>query len=128
MFVIRVAGNILNTENLGSVEYAVLHTGVQLIIVLGHKKCGAVAAAVNGGDMPESIRSIADAIQPAVEEAKKLPHKRDLVEEAAHLNLKNVVRQLKTSQPILAEKLREGKIAVVGAYYDLDTGKVEWFK
>lgn len=128
LFVVRVAGNILNNENIGSVEYAVEHTGAPLVVVLGHKKCGAVAAAVKGGDIPGHIKSITDAIEPAVREAKKTAGKGDVAEKAAHINVENVVRALKTSQPILAEELKEGDVKIVGAYYDLDSGKVEWLK
>lgn len=128
LFVIRVAGNILNDENIGSAEYAVEHLRAPLIVVLGHKKCGAVAVAVKGGKIPGHIKNITDALMPAVHEARNEHRSGDLAEEAAHINVENVVQHLKTSDPILAEKFKKGKLKILGAYYDLDTGKVEWVR
>jgi carbonic anhydrase len=122
--VIRVAGNVLNDVNIGSIEYAAEHAGVPLVVVLGHKRCGAVTAAVEGGHAAGHIENIVEAILPAVEEAKKRKGK-NIVEEAAHINVERAVKTLTTSDPILSHLVKEGKLTVIGAYYDLDTGKVE---
>ncbi len=128
LFVVRVAGNILNDENIGSVEYAAEHLGAPLVIVLGHQRCGAVTAAVKGGEAPGHIEDIVKAIEPAVDEAKKKCGKCDLVEKAAHINVQRAVRQLRTSEPLLAEMVKSGKLTVAGAFYDLDSGTVNFMK
>ena len=119
LFVVRVAGNVLNQENLGSIEYALEHLGVKDVVVLGHKRCGAVTAAVKGGDIKGPVKSIIDDLMPAVESAKKSCGKNDLVEEASHINVKMV-----------AEKIRKmyKEAHVMGAYYDLDDGKVSFME
>ena len=126
LFVVRVAGNIVDDNALGSVEYAVDHLGAKLIVVLGHEKCGAVAAAVASPTAPGHVNSIVKAIQPAVAKAKK--EKGDVVDNAVKENVKLVVSELDNSQPVLAKLVKAGTVKVVGARYDLDTGKVEIVK
>lgn len=123
LFVIRNAGNILDDHGLGSMEYAVEHLHVTLLVVLGHEKCGAVSAAAAGGEVPGHIRSIVEAIEPAVETAKT--QSGDLVDNAVRANVTRVVGQLKHIGPILSEAISAGKLKVVGARYDLDSGRVE---
>jgi len=123
IFVIRVAGNIPNDQMIGSIEYAVEHFDVPLLMVLGHQRCGAVEATVKGGEVPGHIGSIVEAIKPAVEKTKGMPG--DPVENAIRANIELVVEQLKNSKPILSEFVHNGKLKVVGAKYDLDTGAVE---
>ncbi len=125
LFVVRVAGNVLNDVNIGSVEYAAEHFDVPLVVVMGHKRCGAVTEAVKGGEAPGHIASIVDAIAPAVAEARKCSRGCDLVERASHINVERAVKALKDSDPILSHLVKKGKLSVIGAYYDLDTGKVE---
>ncbi len=122
IFVIRTAGEVLDAPGLGSIEYAVEHLGSPLILVLGHERCGAVSAAVASGHAPGHINALVSAIRPAVEETKGQPG--DHVDNAVRANVRRVVRQLKNSQPILAEFSHAGKVKIVGAYYDLDTGAV----
>lgn len=122
LFVIRVAGNIVDDVALGSIEYATSHLGSQLIVVLGHSKCGAVTATVQGGEAHGHIGSIVKAILPAVERAKA--ETGDLTDNSIRANALLVADQIKTSQPILSEMARNGKIEVVSAYYDLDSGLV----
>lgn len=126
LFVIRVAGNVVDNASLGSIEYAVEHLNVKLIVVLGHERCGAVGAAVKGGEVPGHIRFLVEAIQPAVEKAKQLPG--DVVENAVRTNVQNVVMQLKTSEPVIKEFVHEKKIEIIGARYDLDDGSVTFLK
>ncbi|MFO0752222.1 MAG: carbonic anhydrase [Thermodesulfovibrionales bacterium] len=122
LFVIRNAGNVADPVVIGSIEYAVEHLGVHLIMVLGHKKCGAVDATVKGGEAPGSIKSIVEKIQPAVEKAKL--KQGDLLANSVKSNVKMVAEQLIREKPILAHSIEEGELKVVGAYYDLDTGAV----
>ena len=122
LFVVRLAGHVLSAEATGSIEYAVEHLGTRLIMVLGHDKCGAVTAAVKGGDAPGHIGSIVKAIVPAVKKAKNLPG--DLLENAIRENVAMVVEQLKYSAPLLKELVENGALKIVGAHYHLDDGKV----
>lgn len=122
LFVIRTAGNIIDDIGLGSIEYAVEHLGVQLIVVLGHEKCGAVDAAVKGGHAEGHIQNLIEAIRPAVEKEKK--NKGDLLDNSVKANALMVVKQLNSSEPILKEFVHEKKLTIVGARYDLDDGLV----
>jgi carbonic anhydrase len=111
LFVIRIAGNTVGDAALGSIEYAVEHLGCQLVIVMGHDKCGAVKAAVEGvtkGNHPhEHIIALTAPILPVVSEARFL--KGDLLENSIKLNAQNQASILKKSQPVLEEKIAEKK-------------------
>jgi carbonic anhydrase len=122
LFVIRVAGNIVDDVALGSIEYAVDHLGTRLIVVLGHSKCGAVTATVQGGAVHGHVESILEAIKPAIDKAKDLPG--NLTDNTIKANARLVASQIQSSQPILAEMVRLDKIAVVSAYYDIENGEV----
>ncbi len=122
LFDIRVAGNILDDAILGSIEYAVAELSVPLIVVLGHERCGAVKAALEGKPVPGHIGSLVAAINPAVAKVKGQPG--DAWENAVRANVKMVVDKLKSSQPILVKLVKENKLKIVGARYDLDDGKV----
>ena len=127
VFVVRVAGNVLNDETIGSIEYAVEHLGASLIVVLGHERCGAVKAAreiiAAKGEAPGHVQSLVKALQPAVEATADKD-----AETTAKANVMNVVHALQGSAPILKDKVEAGTIVVVGGHYDLDTGKVEFLK
>jgi carbonic anhydrase len=122
LFVIRVAGNIVDDAVLASLEYAVDHLGVKYIMVLGHERCGAVEAALKGGETHGHINSLVKPIQPAVDKAKKQPG--DPLANAVRANVTMVVQQLKSSAPILEGLVKKGDLTVVGALYDLDNGVV----
>lgn len=122
LFVIRLAGNILDDAAFASLEYAVEHLGVKYIMVLGHERCGAVEATLKGGEVPGHIGSLVKAIQPAVEKIKNQPG--DPLDNAVRANITMVVQQLKSSAPILEELVKKGDLTVVGARYDLDDGVV----
>ena len=122
LFIVRLAGNIVDDAALASLEYAVEHLGVKYIMVLGHERCGAVEAAIKGGEAPGHIGTLVKAIQPAVDKARNQPG--DLLDNAVRANVTMVVRQLKSSTPILEESVKKGDLTVVGAYYDLDDGVV----
>ena len=124
VFVIRVAGNIADDAVLGSIEYASMHLGVNLVVVMGHQSCGAVGAAVDGSATGTHIDSLIDAIAPAVAEAKA-EGSDDLLERSVHANATMVSTQIRESQPVLAG-LGEQGVAVRPAYYSLETGEVSW--
>jgi len=123
LFIIRVAGNIVDDIALGSIEYAVDHLGVQLVVVLGHGKCGAVSATVQGGEAHGHINCIVKAIAPAVEKAKK--QSGDLIDNSIKANVELVVDQIVSSKPILSELVKEAKLKIAGAYYNIENGVVE---
>jgi carbonic anhydrase len=123
LFVVRVAGNVIDDHGLGSIEYAVDHLGARLIVVLGHQSCGAVKAAKETiaakGKAPGHIQSLVTAIQPVVETTAK-----DDLDTTVKANVKHVVQALRSSKPILKAKVDSGEVQVIGGYYSLDTGAV----
>lgn len=123
IFIVRTAGNVADAVALGSIEYAAEHLGSRLILVLGHQKCGAVTAAVQSSSAPGHIDSIVKAIQPGVAAAKGKGG--DEVLNATKENIRHIVAQIKSCEPILAEMVKEGKVQVIGGLYYLDSGKVE---
>lgn len=127
IFVVRVAGNVVEDEGTGSMEYAVEHLGVPLIVVLGHERCGAVKATVEtleaGAEAPGHVAALVAKLKPAVEKTKGLPG--DKAENAMRENAKSGAAQLAAMEPILKEKVGQGKLKVVAMRYDLDTGAVE---
>ncbi|MCW2277512.1 carbonic anhydrase [Heliophilum fasciatum] len=126
LFVIRVAGNVVDDHEIGSVEYAVEHLKAPLVVVLGHEKCGAVAATVQGGEVHGHIDEIVKKIKPSVEKAKASSVSgNDLVEEAVVENVRNTVNALEKSA-IIKAAIQKQAILLVGAKYDLDEGQVQW--
>ena len=113
LFVLRVAGNIVDDAVIGSIEYAAEHLGSSLIVVMGHERCGAVDAAVKGGEVPGHIGSLVQAIHPAVVKAKGMSG--DLLDNSVRSNVEMVAGELKAGKPILAHLVEEGKLRVVGA-------------
>ncbi len=126
LFVIRNAGNILDDHVIGSMEYAVEHLHVPLVLVVGHEKCGAVSAAVAGGEAPGHIRSVVEALEPAVEQVKNLPG--DKVDNAVRANAQRGAEILTHVEPFLKEAISHAKLVVVAARYDLATGRLEILK
>ena len=127
LFVIRVAGNIVDDAVIGSIEYAAEHLGVRLLMVLGHEKCGAVQAAIE--DSHEAhIANLAQAIRPAlalVQHEGSSVNREKYAGQVARANVHHVVSQLKSSQPVLATLCNEQKLKIVGGYYQLLTGHVK---
>jgi carbonic anhydrase len=121
IFDVRIAGNIATPEAIGSIEYAVALLNTPLLMVMGHERCGAVTAAVQNEPLPGDISTFVNAILPAVEQVKN--RKGDAVDNAVVANVAYQIQQLKRS-PVLQERLRSGKLKIVGGRYDLDTGKV----
>ncbi len=128
LFVVRVAGNYVNVDNLASLEYAVEVLGAPLVMVMGHTNCGAVNAVVKNAHksspLPGHIFMLVDAIQPAVEKALAQGGAHEL-DNAIEQNVQYNVERLKRAQPILAPKVKDGKVQVVGAVYQLATGQVK---
>ncbi len=128
IFVVRVAGNIADPVILGSIEYAAEHLGSPLVMVLGHQKCGAVGAAVEAhGETHGNIGSILKAIQPAVEKAKKESKGEDnaaLIDAAVNNNVEITMKELTANSPIIKELVSKNKLKIVGAKYELESGKV----
>jgi len=122
LFVIRVAGNIVDDAVLGSIEYAVEHLGTKLIMVLGHEKCGAVSAAIVGGIAPGHIQAVVSAIQPSVEASAKDPG--DKIHNCVIANARRVAQQVRESEPVLKDAVEKLGVKVVAADYALDSGKV----
>lgn len=127
LFVIRVAGNIVDDAVIGSIEYAAEHLGVKLLMVLGHEKCGAVQAAIE--DSHEAhIANLAQAIRPALTRVQRegsSVSKEKYAGQVARANVHHVVSQLKTSQPVLATLYNKRRLKIVGGYYQLSTGHVK---
>jgi carbonic anhydrase len=121
LFVVRVAGNIAITEDIASEEFAVGVLGTPLLMVLGHERCGAVSAAVQGGEFPGVIESLVFAIRPAVQASEG--ESGDRVTNAIKANVRLQVQRLQTSS-VITSAVQAGKLKVVGAYYDLDTGEI----
>jgi carbonic anhydrase len=130
LFVIRVAGNVVDGAGVtvkGSIEYAVAELNVPLVVVLGHTSCGAVKAAVKHIDqkdsLPGAINGLVELIKPAVIKVQGEPG--DIYDNATRENVRIGVDKLKGLQPILAPRVADGSVKVVGGVYDLRTGKVE---
>jgi carbonic anhydrase len=132
IFVIRTAGQVIDDAALASIEYGAEHLGVPLVVVLGHDSCGAVKATVEGGEAPGHIGYLVEAISPAVDEAAEQAangaSEEELLDAAIDINVENIVDQLETSEPILSELVKEGRLTIVGARYHLDSGEVEIFE
>jgi carbonic anhydrase len=121
LFVCRVAGNIATPEDVGSLEFGTLVLGAKVLVVMGHTSCGAVKAAIQGGELPGSIGSLIKSIDiGSVAPKSEAPGD---VDKAAQANVNHQVETLKKS-PILSDLITKNKLKIVGAYYDLDTGKV----
>ena len=135
LFVIRVAGNIVAPSQIGSVEYAAEKFGCQLVVVLGHSKCGAVSATLEQLQHPEetrskNLRSIVDRISPSVgglleSDLKDTPGA--LLEAAVQANIRAAVGQLRQGSDILKQLVDSRELLIVGAEYSLETGVVEFF-
>ena len=124
LFIVRVAGNVATDTEIGSLEYGAEHLHIPLLIVLGHESCGAVTAAVQGGPPEGHIVAFVDLIKPAVEKTRGMPG--DPVANAIRLNVEMIVKQLRSSTPILSELVAHGKLRIVGAVYSIETGSVTW--
>lgn len=126
LFVVRVAGNVSEPATTGSIEYAAEHLGTPLVVVLGHRGCGAVAATAAGAPATGNLGAIVREIQPAVKAARKAPSGAGLVPDAVLLNARAAAGQLVSESPVLRRLVAAGKVRIAVAIYDLESGAVEW--
>lgn len=125
LFEIKNAGNVLDEHVIGSIEYAVMHAGVKLVVIMGHQDCGAVAATLSGKYETKFIKSLEDSIQPAIKKCQA---------DGLEVNSDNVVREhvaqdieeLLTQDTELVKYMKEHNVKIVPAYYSIETGKVEF--
>jgi carbonic anhydrase len=127
IFVVRVAGNVVDQIGIGSIEYAAEHLNAPLLFILGHSKCGAVGATLDAKGKPEgNIGAIIKKIQPAAATAKKKGGSKDeIMETAIHENVINVYKDIMKNSSIIKHLADAGKLKIVGGEYMLSTGKVE---
>ena len=131
IFVVRIAGNVIGGTGVtvkGSIEYAVAELNVPLIVVLGHSGCGAVKSAMKHLDekdsLPGAINGLVELVKPAVAKSKGMPG--DPLENAIKMNVQLGVEKLNKLEPIIAPKVKDGKLKVVGGVYDLRNGEVKF--
>ncbi len=130
LFIIRNAGNTIDTTAMGSLEYAVAELNVPLVVVMGHERCGAVAAAVSvvekGATFPGSIGRMVEPIIPAVLAAQRQGG--DLLDASVRANVSRTVARLRDfSEPMVLDRIKSKRLRIVGARYDLDDGNVDFF-
>jgi carbonic anhydrase len=132
VFSVRIAGNILNEDILGSMEFATKVVGSRIIVVLGHSKCGAVKGACDHIEMG-NLTTLLNKIQPAVYEEKTTTENRtsknaEFVEKVASLNVHLTMERIRRESVIIHELEESGAIKIVGGMYDVDTGKVDFYE
>ena len=132
IFSIRIAGNILNDDILGSLEFATAIAGSKVIVVLGHTKCGAITAACNNVTL-NNLTILLDKIRPAINKETETKNRRDgsnsgFVLNVTKLNVLMTIEDIKNKSNIIADLIRTGTIDIVGGIYDVDSGRVEFFR
>jgi carbonic anhydrase len=132
LFVIRVAGNIVAPSQIGSIEFAVEKFGTRLVVVMGHSRCGAILATLEGLGQPleaqsRSLRSIVDRIRPSLISLDIDQDPGTLLQQAVRANIHSSVHQLQHESNILKNLVEKGNLFVLGAEYSLDTGIVNFF-
>jgi carbonic anhydrase len=137
LFVVRVAGNVLDPVVTGSVEFAAETFGTALVVVMGHSHCGVIATTVDrlvtGAAASSNVKEIVDRIRVAIEgvvrPAFSAPGaaREALLEEAARANVSHSARRLRAESALLAARIEQGRLRVVGAQYSLETGRVDFF-
>lgn len=131
LFVGRVAGNIIDEDMLGSMEYGCKLAGARLIVVLGHESCGAVKAAIEGEKLG-NVTAVLAHIQPAIQKSQNAQGAHDnsnpkFVAAVVQQNVLNSIQSIKDKSPVLKEMADKGEIRIVGAYYSLHSGEVTFF-
>ena len=123
LFVIRVAGNVANPSSIASIEYAVSHLYIKLIVVLGHQNCGAVTAALANTDHGKNLDHLLNFIHPAIaiSYSKK-------VDDVSHIHAKLTAEKLIKNSGIIAKALEGNTLKIIPAYYNLETGQVDFFE
>ena len=132
LFVVRVAGNIVAPSQIGSIEFAVERFGTRLIVVMGHSKCGAILATLEGlkqplKDQSKNLHSIVDRIRPSLTSLDIDQNPEILLQQAVRANIHSSVHQLQHESNILKNLVKERNLLILGAEYSLDTGIVNFF-
>ncbi|MDP1844323.1 MAG: carbonic anhydrase [Sediminibacterium sp.] len=128
IFTIRTAGNIIGNVELGSIEYAVEHLNVKLIMIMGHESCGAVDAFVKGGVAPGHIKDIIDSLKAEIEIKAIAANDPNRLDDCVIANVLHGIKQLKMQSNIISEKLENKELEIVGARYDLHNFNVKIFR
>lgn len=131
VFVARVAGNFVNEDILGSMEFACKVSGSKLILVLGHEHCGAVKAAVDDvklGNITPMLAKIRPAVESIEYQGERTSKNQEFVHLASQSNVRNTIEKIRSDSPILKEMEEKGEIKIVGAVYDMDDGSVDFLK
>ncbi len=129
LFVVRVAGNVSDVDEIGTAEYGVEHLHTPLLIVMGHSACGAVTAVCKNAHVPGSIPKLVDNIGPAVKRIVKTSGDSvspSLIDAAIRENVWQSIADLMEHSEIISKKVRGGELQILGAYYDLKSGEVQW--
>jgi len=129
LFVVRVAGNVADTDEIATIEYGVGHLHTSVLIVLGHTKCGAVKAVVDGAKVNQNLKWLVDNIVPAYEHAKSTHEhatKDELVQATVEANVSQSIQDILKRSSEVREALAAGHLTIHGGVYDLETGKVSW--
>ncbi len=129
LFVIRVAGNVGDVDEIGSIEYGVDHLATPVLVVLGHTHCGAVTAVVKEAEVHGSIPQLVDNIIPAVEQVKKAHpglNEDELIAKSVEQNVWQTIHDLLLNSPAARQRVHSGQLKIVGAIYDIGSGKVSW--
>lgn len=124
LFVVRVAGNVANNSSIASIEYAVAHLGSKVIVVLGHQNCGAVTAAIRGGDNGHNLNHLLSHITPALASSAEGASVNDVVK----TNANHTAAALLSRSSIIRDAFEREQLSIVSAYYHLDSGEVELLK
>lgn len=129
LFVIRLAGNVVDSSALGSIEYAVKYLNSSYILMLGHTHCGAVHAVVGGGSYSPSITALAKKIVPAFENVKsKNVDEEDLLEETIEENVHLQLNVISSMSEIVSTHITDGTVKIGGGLYDISTGKIHFLE
>jgi carbonic anhydrase len=131
VFVARVAGNFVNEDILGSMEFACKVSGSKLILVMGHEHCGAVKAAVDNvklGNITPMLSKIRPAVESITYDGDRTSKNQEFVHMASESNVRNTIEKIKSDSPILKEMEEKGEIKIIGALYDMDDGSVDFLK
>lgn len=133
LFVTRIAGNPVSTDVLGGMEYATEYTGTKLIVIMGHTHCGAITGACEGINKPSQLNALLKTLKPAVKQVARR-HKKPLdcsdaktIDEIVHQNVLDQIHIALAKSPMIAKQVAAGKVMLVGAVHDIDTGKVHFF-
>jgi carbonic anhydrase len=124
LFVVRVLGNVAGDKEIASIEHAIIRFETPLVVVTGHQRCEAVEAALAGSAAPGHFGSLTASLSAAVARIRVVSG--DRLEQASRANVEHVADQIRNSEPVIAGQARQGKIRVLGAYYNLDSGVVSW--